>query len=131
MVYKLTDDPDGVITPEESIESPLGGETEKLPPAILKVGEKETDASTSIQLLLLVYESAGLSFAVIVMENDVVLVQVPAVVQDTVYVPAVEAEGVIPPVEEFNDKPDAGMALKTPPVSPVMVGVITETLFWQ
>ena len=80
MVYKLTDDADGVITPEESIESPLAGETEKLPPAILKVGEKETDASTSIQLLLLVYESAGLSFAVIVIENDVVLVQVPAVV---------------------------------------------------
>ena len=31
--------------------SPLGGETEKLPPAGLKVGEKETDESTFIQLL--------------------------------------------------------------------------------
>ena len=83
MVYKLTDDPDGVIIPEESIASPPG-ETEKLPPFILKVGEKETDPSTSIQLLGLVYESAGLSFAVIVMVKDEVFVHVPAVVYDTV-----------------------------------------------
>ena len=80
MVYKLTDDVDGVITPEESIESPPAGETEKLPPAILKVGEKETDASTSIQLLLLVYESAGLSFAVIAMVKDEVCAHGPGVV---------------------------------------------------
>ena len=79
MVYKLTDDPDGVITPEESIASPPG-EAEKLPPAILKVGEKETDPSTSSQLLGLVYESAGLSFAVIVMVTDDVLEHVAAVV---------------------------------------------------
>ena len=114
MVYKLTEDAEGLITPEESIESPLGGETEKLPPAIVKVGEKETDASTSIQLLLLVYESPGLSFAVIVMETDVVLVQVPAVVQDTVYVPAVEAEGVIPPVEGLIFNP-VGLDVNVPP----------------
>ena len=128
MVYKLTDDPDGVITPEESIASPPG-ETEKLPPAILKVGETETDPSTSTQLLGLVYESAGLSFAVTVMVKDVVLVQEPEVVYDTVYVPGVDVEGVIPPVLVFNVKPLR--ALKTPPESPVMVGVITETLFWQ
>ena len=129
MVYKLTDDADGVITPEESIESPLAGETEKLPPAILKVGEKETDASTSIQLLLLVYESAGLSFAVIVIAVDEVCGHGPVVVQDTVYVPAVEVEGVIPPVEVFNIKPIG--ALKTPPGVPDIVGVITETVDWQ
>ena len=64
MVYKLTDEAEGVITPEESIASPLAGETEKVPPAILKAGLKETDPSTSSQLLLVVYESAGLSFAV-------------------------------------------------------------------
>ena len=83
MVYKLTDDPDGVIIPEESIASPPG-EAEKLPPAILIVGEKETDPSTSSQLLLLVYESVGVSFAVIVMVKDEVFVHVPAVVYDTV-----------------------------------------------
>ena len=79
MVYKLTDDPDGVITPEESIASPPG-ETEKLPPAILKVGEKETDASTSTQLLGLVYESVGVSDAVIVMAEDEVCGHGPEVV---------------------------------------------------
>ena len=79
MVYKLTDDPDGVITPEESIASPPG-ETEKLPPAILKAGEKETDASTSSQLLGLVYESVGVSDAVIVIVTDDVLEHVAAVV---------------------------------------------------
>jgi hypothetical protein len=126
MVYKLTDDPDGVITPEESIASPPG-ETEKLPPAILKVGEKETDPSTSSQLLGLVYESVGVSFAVIVMVKDEVFVHVPAVVYDTVYVPGVEVDGVIPPVLVFNAKPLR--ALKTPPESPVIVGEITETLF--
>jgi len=126
MVYKLTDDPDGVITPEESIASPPG-ETEKSPPAGLNEGEKETDPSTSSQLLLLVYESAGLSFAVIVMVKDEVFVHVPAVVYDTVYVPGVEVDGVIPPVLVFNAKPLR--ALKTPPESPVIVGEITETLF--
>ena len=51
MVYEPTEDVDGVISPEEgSIASPAG-ETEKLPPAMLKVGEKLTDASTFIQLL--------------------------------------------------------------------------------
>ncbi len=79
LVYKLTDDPDGVITPEESIASPPG-ETKKAPPFILKVGEKETDASTSSQLLGLVYESVGESDAVIVMVKDEVFVHVPAVV---------------------------------------------------
>ena len=79
MVYKLTDDPDGVITPEESIANPPG-ETKKAPPFILKVGEKETDPSTSSQLLLLVYESAGLSFGVIVMVTVDVLEHVAAVV---------------------------------------------------
>ena len=84
MVYKLTDDPDGLITPEEeSIASPPG-ETKKAPPFILKVGEKETDASTSSQLLGLVYESVGVSDAVIVMVKDEVFVHVPAVVYDTV-----------------------------------------------
>jgi hypothetical protein len=126
MVYKLTDDPDGVITPEESIASPPG-ETKKAPPFILKVGEKETDASTSSQLLGLVYESVGVSFAVIVMVKDEVFVHVPAVVYDTVYVPGVDVEGVIPPVLVFNAKPLR--ALKTPPESPVIVGEITETLF--
>ena len=39
MVYVPGLDPDGEITPvEELIASPLGGETEKLPPAILKKG---------------------------------------------------------------------------------------------
>ena len=126
MVYKLTDDPDGVITPEESIASPPG-EAEKLPPAILIVGEKETDPSTSSQLLLLVYESVGVSYAVIVIVKDEVFVHVPAVVYDTVYVPGVDPDGEIPPVLVFNVKPLR--ALKTPPESPVMVGVITETLF--
>ena len=51
MVYKSTDEAEGVITPEESIASPLAGETEKVPPAILKVGPKETDPSTSTQLV--------------------------------------------------------------------------------
>jgi hypothetical protein len=128
MVYKLTDDPDGVITPEESIASPPG-ETKKLPPAILKEGVKKTDPSTSTQLLGLVYESAGLSFAVIVMVTVDVLEHVAAVVYDTVYVPGVDVEGVIPPVLVFNVKPLR--ALKTPPESPVIVGEITETLFSQ
>ena len=79
MVYKLTEDSEGVIIPEGSISSPPG-ETKKLPPAILKVGEKETDASTSTQLLGLVYESAGLSFAVIVMVTVDVFEHVAAVV---------------------------------------------------
>ena len=57
-----------------------------------------------------------------------VLEHVAAVVYDTVYVPGVDVEGVIPPVPVFNVKPPK--ALKTPPAS-VMVGVITETLFWQ
>ena len=73
MVYKLTDEAEGVITPEESIASPLAGETEKVPPAILKVGEKETDPLTSTQLVLLKYVSEGESFAVIVMVTDDVL----------------------------------------------------------
>ena len=128
MVYKLTDDPDGVITPEESIASPPG-ETEKLPPAIVKEGVKEIDPSTSTQLLGLVYESAGLSFAVIVMVKDEVFVHVPAVVYDTVYVPGVDVEGVIPPVFVFNVKPPG--ALKTPPESPVISGGITETVDLQ
>ena len=128
MVYKLTDDADGLITPEESIESPLGGETEKLPPGILNVGLTETDPSTSTQLLKLEYVREGLSFAVIVMVTVDVLEHVAAVVYDTVYVPGVDVEGVIPPVPVFNVKPPK--ALKTPPAS-VMVGVITETLFWQ
>ena len=51
MLYKLTDEAEGVITPEESIASPLAVETEKVPPAILKVGPKETDPSTSTQLV--------------------------------------------------------------------------------
>ena len=84
MVYKLTDDPDGVITPVEESNNRPSGEAEKLPPAILKMGEKETDPSTSSQLLLLVYESVGVSFAVIVMVKDEVFVHVPAVVYDTV-----------------------------------------------
>ena len=128
MVYKLTDDADGLITPEESIESPLGGETEKLPPGILNVGLTETDPSTSTQLLKLEYVREGESFAVIVMVTVDVLEHVAAVVYDTVYVPGVDVEGVIPPVPVFNVKPPK--ALKTPPAS-VMVGVITETLFWQ
>ena len=125
MVYKLTDEAEGVITPEESIASPLAGETEKVPPAILKVGLKETDPSTSSQLLVVVYESAGLSFAVIVMVTDDVLEHDAEVVYDTVYVPGVDVEGVIPPVPVFNVKPPG--ALKTPPAS-VIVGVITESL---
>ena len=128
MVYKLTDDADGLITPEESIESPLGGETEKLPPGILNVGLTETDPSTSTQLLKLEYVREGESFAVIVMVTVDVLEHVAAVVYDTVYVPGVDVEGVIPPVPVFNVKPPK--ALKNPPAS-VMVGVITETLFWQ
>ena len=84
MVYKLTDEAEGVITPEESIASPLAGETEKVPPAILKVGLKETDPSTSSQLLVVVYESAGLSFAVIVMVTDDVLEHDAEVVYDIV-----------------------------------------------
>ena len=51
MVYEPTEDEEGVIIPEESIVSPLPGETEKVPPAIVKEGVKETDASTFIQLL--------------------------------------------------------------------------------
>ena len=51
MVYEPTEDIDGEITPvEESIASPPG-ETEKLPPAGLNVGEKLTVESTFIQLL--------------------------------------------------------------------------------
>ena len=80
MVYKLTDDADGLITPEESIESPPAGETEKLPPAIVKVGEKETDESTFIQLLKLEYESVGESDAVIVIAVDEVCGHGPVVV---------------------------------------------------
>ena len=79
MVYKLTDDPNGVITPEESIASPPG-ETKKLPPAIVKEGVKETDPSTSTQLLGLVYESSGLSFGVIVIVTVDVLEHVAEVV---------------------------------------------------
>ena len=60
--------------------SPLGGETEKLPPAILKVGEKETDESTFIQLLKLEYESVGESDAVIVIAVDEVCGHGPVVV---------------------------------------------------
>ena len=84
MVYKSTDEAEGVITPEESIASPLAGETEKVPPAILKAGLKETDPSTSSQLLVVVYESAGLSFAVIVMVTDDVLEHDAEVVYDIV-----------------------------------------------
>ena len=44
MVYEPTEEIEGEITPvEESIASPPGGETEKLPPAIVKEGVKETD----------------------------------------------------------------------------------------
>ena len=50
MVYEPTEEIEGVITPEGSIVSPPG-ETEKLPPAIVKEGVKETDPSTFIQLL--------------------------------------------------------------------------------
>lgn len=50
MVYEPTEDEEGVIIPEESIVSPPG-ETEKLPPAGLNVGEKLTVESTFIQLL--------------------------------------------------------------------------------
>ena len=125
MVYKSTDEAEGVITPEESIASPLAGETEKVPPAILKVGLKETDPSTSSQLLVVVYVSEGESFAVIVMVTVDVFEHVAAVVYDTVYVPGVDVEGVIPPVPVFNVNPPE--ALKTPPAS-VIVGVITESL---
>ena len=125
MVYKLTDEAEGVITPEESIASPLAGETEKVPPAIFKAGLKETDPSTSSQLLVVVYVSEGESFAVIVMVTVDVFEHVAAVVYDTVYVPGVDVEGVIPPVPVFNVKPPE--ALKTPPAS-VIVGVITESL---
>jgi hypothetical protein len=51
MVYEPTEDEEGVIIPEESIVSPLPGETEKFPPAGLNVGEKLTVESTFIQLL--------------------------------------------------------------------------------
>ena len=80
MVYKLTDDPDGVITPVEVLNIKPIGEAEKPPPAIVKEGVKETDPSTSTQLLGLVYESAGLSFAVIVMVTVDVFEHVAAVV---------------------------------------------------
>ena len=80
MVYKLTDDPDGVITPVEVLNIKPIGEAEKPPPAIVKEEVKETDPSTSTQLLGLVYESAGLSFAVIVMVTVDVLEHVAAVV---------------------------------------------------
>ena len=80
MVYEPTEDIDGEITPVAGLIASPPGETEKLPPAILKVGEKETDASTSSQLLGLVYESVGVSDAVIVMVKDEVFVHVPAVV---------------------------------------------------
>ena len=117
MVYKLTDDPDGVITPVEVLNIKPIGEAEKPPPAIVKEGVKETDPSTSTQLLGLVYESAGLSFAVIVMVKDEVFVHVPAVVYDTVYVPGVEVDGVISPVTVFNVK--LAEALK-PPQGPLL-----------
>ena len=91
------------------------------------MGLKETDESTFTQLLKLEYESIGFSFSVIVIVTDEVFVHVPAVVYDTVYVPGVYPDGEIPPVLVFNVKPLR--ALKTPPESPVMVGVITETLF--
>jgi len=77
MVYKLTSDPEGEITPVEGLYDRPLGETEKIPPAIVKEGVKETDPSTSIQLLGLVYESKGLSFAVIVKVKDVVSEHVP------------------------------------------------------
>jgi len=80
MVYKLTDDPDGVITPVEVLNIKPIGEAEKLPPAIFKEGGKETDLSTSTQLLGLVYERSGLSFGVIVIVTDDVLEHVAAVV---------------------------------------------------
>tara|TARA_B110000977_G_scaffold86462_1_gene115184 strand:+ start:257 stop:640 length:384 start_codon:yes stop_codon:yes gene_type:complete len=126
MVYKLTDEAKGVITPEESIASPLAGETEKVPPAILKVGETETDPSTSTQLVLLKYVSEGESFAVIVMVTDDVLEHDAEVVYDIVYVPGVDVEGVITP-EESIASPLAGETEKVPPVSDI-VAVITESL---
>ena len=78
MVYKLTGEIDGEITPVTRLIFSSVGETEKLPPAILKKGLKETDASTSIQLLVLVYESVG--FAEIDMVKDPVLEHVAGVV---------------------------------------------------
>ena len=41
-----------------------------------------------------------------------------------------DPEGEITPVEGINDRP-SGEALKTPPESPVIVGVITESLDLQ
>ena len=42
------------------------------------------------------------------------------IVYVTVYVPAVDADGVIAPVELFMDKP-AGVDVYTPPILPVLV----------
>jgi len=122
----LTSDPEGEITPVEGLYDRPLGETEKIPPAILKVGEKETDPSTSTQLVLLKYVSEGESFAVIVMVTDDVLEHDAEVVYDIVYVPGVDVEGVITP-EESIASPLAGETEKVPPVSDI-VAVITESL---
>ncbi len=42
----------------------------------------------------------------------------------TVYVPGVLVDGVIPPVEEFKDKPDA--ELYVPPEVPLNVGACAD-----
>ena len=47
----------------------------------------------------------------------------PEVVYVTVYVPGVDAEGEITPVEELNDRP-SGEALKIPPGVLNIVGAI-------